>query len=64
MTNPNREVIEGEIKKLVDVPVELAMVPLDRLLVIRNGLRAGDHHSRYAADFAPHDGPKDGHRHR
>jgi hypothetical protein len=57
--HPTRDVLEAEIRKLIDFPVELSAVPLDRLVVIRDGLHRGEPHHRFAEELKhrPNAGP-------
>lgn len=57
--HPTRDVLEAEIRKLIDLPVELSAVPLDRLVVIRDGLHRGEPHHRFAEELKhrPHGAP-------
>jgi hypothetical protein len=60
--HPTRDTLEAEIRKLIDFPVELAAVPLDRLVIIHDALHRGEPQHRFAEELRrhPHPGPVHG----
>lgn len=55
--HPTRDTLEAEIRKLIDFPVELTAVPLDRLVIIRDALHRGEPHHRFAEELRRHPHP-------